>query len=244
MIYSPKPLIPVNPEGWDELASSLLIPSTAGGDRGRPPIAPHADKYMLLPEKHHGSYSYPDLLVETEITHLGSNWDQTHEALKQDNAYMLTIRQFADLLTILKSGRVYNGAGNLIDTSKVNAMLEDIITVRPPYRAEWLDAKFSKKKKKWYITYHYLAGNSIEEELEDCLRKNRTPGINLDSWLASATRQGLPSPSTPSGSLYYLVPQDGTVARFYAGSGGASLGCDWGPRGSDSGLGVRRARKK
>ena len=55
-----------------------------------------AEKYLILPAAQHGSYSYPDLLVSTERTHLNKNWDNAHKALRDDNSYMLTIKQFAD----------------------------------------------------------------------------------------------------------------------------------------------------
>ncbi|MBI2673242.1 hypothetical protein HYX19_03210 [Candidatus Woesearchaeota archaeon] len=69
---------------------------------------------------------------------------------------------------------------------------------------------------------------------------DKLPGIDLGDWLERANSQGLPPKDVKSGSLYYLNPKNGAVARFFANSGWAGLY----PRYSDSGLGVRAARIK
>ena len=212
-----------------------------------PSTVPNSNSYLILPGNQHGSYEYPDLLVSTERTHQGRNWNQAHELLKQEDGFMLNIRQYVDFLKMLKSGNAFDGSGNKVDPSRLSTILEDIIAVRSPWRAEWLDAKFSSEgtlRKKWHVEYHNAQGNPIKEELEDCLRSDKRPGIDLDYWLNNATNQGLPPKNNDNGSLYYWHPRNGKVAWFYAFSDRADLGCYWDPSDSVAGLGVRFAREK
>ena len=84
----------------------------------------------------------------------------------------------------------------------------------------------------------------VTEPLEDCLMRDKTPGIDLDYWLNNATSQGLPTQNIPDGDLWYWYPAIGTVAGFSVDSGGAVLYCVRFPQYSDSSLGVRRAKIK
>jgi len=176
----PKPIVPVNPAGLDEVAKSLLE-----GDPNLPPSASptgsnirNAENYVILPGKAHGSYSYPDLVVAVEKTHLGSNWNQSHEALHRENAFMLSIRQYIDFLQMLQSGTVYNGRGTKLASGKVNEILDEILTKRDPWRAEWLDAYFKEVNDALNISYeHRIVNGQLKpqksEPLERCLMKNR-----------------------------------------------------------------------
>ena len=208
----------------------------------------NADAYLILPGRKYGNYEYPDLLVATERTYNGNNWNQAHESLRQEGSLMLTIRQYVDFLNLLKSGKAHDGKGNIVAKSRLDGILDEIVTVRNPWRAEWLDAKFSSKgtlRKDWYVEYHNPRDDgAVNEQLEDCLRNDKTPGIDLDYWLQNATAQGLPPKNNPDGSLYYYHPRDGRVAGFYASSVRAVLYCDWNLANSDSSLGVRAAKIK
>src|SRR3989338_2319580 len=66
-------------------------------------------EYLILDGRTYGTYSYPDLLVEKERSKLEKNWNQTQTELHNEGSYMSTIRQFVDLLSMLKSGKVYDG---------------------------------------------------------------------------------------------------------------------------------------
>jgi len=205
------------------------------------------NEYLILPGRKHGNYEYPDLLVSAKRSHNGENWNKAHESLKQEDSFMLTLRQYVDFLNLLKSGIAHDGAGSLVNKKELDAILDDILTVRAPWRAEWLDAKFGSKgilKKSYSITYHKITPNGDLEEatepLDDCLLSNKQ--INLEEWLRKATSQGLPAPDTSNGSLHYLSPANGTVARFIACSDGVGLNCSRDPEYSYSSLGVRAAR--
>jgi len=252
-----RPLVPIDPRGLEEVAESLLVadpkPPTDSSDPPTAARVANPNSYIILPGKTHGSYSYPDLLVPTSRTHLNENWDQCSEGVVQEGSLMLTPRQHVDFISHLKAGRVYDATGSRIDSGKITAILDDILTVRSPYRAEWLDAKFSKGgvlviRKTWSIAYHRIKSDGtlekVTESLQECLRDNKTPGIDLDYFLGHATPQGLPPKNNPSGSLYYWHPRDGAVAGFFASSVRARLDCDWNPAFSYSGLGVRSAKIK
>jgi len=199
------------------------------------------EKYIVLSGNSHGTYSYPDLLVSTERTHQDKTWYQTHEDLQKEDSFMLTIRQYVDFLNLLKSGTASDGSGKQFGKSKLDAILSDIVEIKDPWRAEWLDAKFGKNT----ITYHKIKTDGTLEEvtepLRDCLMEDRQPGIDYDNWLKNATPQGLPPKNISKGDLWYWAPREDAVASFGASSVGAYLYCYGGPRGSYPALGVRAA---
>lgn len=195
--------------------------------------------YIILPAKEHGSYSYPDLLVTTEESHHNKNWYQIHESQHNDGGSMLTIRQYVDLLALLKSGKAFGGKGRIIDTARLNAILDDIIAVRKPWRAELLDAYFEEDDGVMYINYNHRMVNGLlqaqdREPLEQCLMQDKRPGIFLDHWLKNANSQGLPPKKTRKGNLYYSYPRDGCVAMFCAESCGIELSCGCDPWHADA----------
>ncbi len=212
-----------------------------------------AESYLILPGRViTKDYSYPDLLVSMEKSYHNNTWHEAHEELHKEDSFMLTIRQYVDFINLLKSGKAHNGKGNSVDKATLDKILDEILTVRSPWRSEWLDAKFSKKtsgilnrSEQWYIDYHKINNGNLEEvteKLDECLMNDKTPGISLDSWLSNATTQGLPSKDIPNGDLYYWNPRDKTVAGLDADSDGASLDCYGGPGVSVAGRGVRRTK--
>lgn len=201
----------------------------------------NAKDYIILEARQHGSYSYPDTLVPMEKSHFGKDWNKTHEDLTKEGAYMLTIRQFADFLNLLKSGKAFDGTGKLVRKEKLESVFNEIVEVRDPWRSEWLDAKFEGGS----IIYHTLNGNNLEEinePLANYIKTDKIPGISLDDWLKRANYQGLPVPKTNKGRLCYWAPADGSVAGFYADSGRVDLDCGRNPVFAGASLGVRSAR--
>ena len=191
------------------------------------------------------------LYVAKQRTLQGSNWYDCHKGLQANGERMPTIPEFVEFLKYLRANP--NGVK---DTPKqeVESILDDILAVRDPYRAEWLDADFKVKgklmNKKLYINYnHELKGGNLEpkntEPLEQCLMKDRQPGIDLDSWLSNPTKQGLPQKNVKIGSIWYWYPRsdDNSVARFSANSVRANLDCYRYPSNSSTGLGVRAIRR-
>ncbi|MBS3152829.1 hypothetical protein J4230_05465, partial [Candidatus Woesearchaeota archaeon] len=164
--------------------------------------------WIILPANNKvGNSSYPNILVSTERSHSNNKWGECQTLLHSEQEFMLTIRQFVDFINLLRSGNVKYADGSKIAKRKIKKILNEIIKVREPSRAEWLDA-----------------------------------GIDLDYWLSNSTSWGIPKTNIPNGSLYYWHPRDTAVVRFGVNSGGVGLNCGGNPRGSGSGLWVRRAK--
>ena len=188
--------------------------------------------YIFMPKR--------NLYVAKERSHLGEAWYDAHKALHQEKARMLTLREFADFLALLKTGN-----------SEFRRIYNDITEVRNPWRAEWLDADFKMVNDKLHINYNHRTIDGIlkpqnSDPITDYLTSNKTPGISLDDWLSNPTSYGLPKADVKDGSMYYWAPMknNNSVARFHADSDGSGLGCAGYPRNSDSSRGVRVARAK
>jgi len=180
--------------------------------------------------------------IAKQRTHLGKTWHQTHEALHQENLLMPTIPQFIAYINYLKQNP--NGTQDA-SQSEIASILDDILTVRAPWRAEWLDADFKVVNNELHIHYnHRTIKDKLvpknKELLTDYLTENKTPGINLDDWLQNANSHGLPKPNIAKGELYYWAPMkdNNSVARFRADFDWACLNCDGGPSDLSASLGV------
>ena len=200
--------------------------------------------YLIL----EATSQYPDTLVSTTTTHHNNNWNKTHELLQANNQHMPTIKQFADFLKLLKSGKAFNQQGRQISSQTLEQIFNEITEVRSPWRAEWLDADFKVINDTLHINYNYNEQSqpSNSEPLQPYLQQDKTPGIDLEHWINNPTSQGLPKPNTQDGNLWYWQPlnDNNSVARFDASSGGADLGCGGDPWDSGSSLGVRLCAKK
>src|SRR3989338_9287249 len=203
--------------------------------------------WIILPENNKvGNSSYPKILVSTERSYSNKNWDECQKLLHKNNEFMLTIRQFIDFLSLLISGDAEYANGEKVPKEEAKRLLDEIIELRDPWRAELLDAKFSKTGDKLFITYHKIKDDgSLEEfteELKDCLMKNKVPGIDLKCWLLNSTSCGIPKSRIPNGNLYYWHPRDGSVAVIRNEYSGLDLYLGGGPGNAFGGLGVRRAK--
>ena len=214
-----------------QLGPSIIMPRIEETSR--------SGNYIFLPENEY----HKDLLISKERKYLGKNWYEAHEELANEEANMLTIRQFVDFLKLLKSENVYDENKNRISDEETKLILDDILTQRAPYRGEWLDAKFRKMGNKMYI--ESINSETTLQPLGDYLILNKVPGISLYYWLTNANSQGLPLTNNPDGKLHYWCPKEGCVAGFGAGSDRVYLDCFGvvGPRDSDPGLGVRPVRR-
>ena len=225
---------PVNPVGLDCIAEAILnekeeLPKPEKEEETtqvviHQPVSAiqNLDRYILLEGRDHGDYSYPDLLISMDKSHARMSWYETHAALARNGSYMLTIRQFADLLALLKSGKAFDGSGKLLGKSVSENIFDEIVARSNVSQSEWLDAKFSRKglAQKLYITYHKIRASGILDEvtepLDKCLSWSKKPGIDINFWLDSSTLQGMPGNHAPDGDVYYLCPRNGKVASFTA----------------------------
>ena len=231
------------------------------------------ENYILLKETN----EHPDLLIaknrlayDTEVDKVAKNlgltlqnnsqgyigninWEQALKLNNGLNNFTLNPKLFAEFLKLLKTGRALDGKKNQVNSNELEQILNEIIEVRNPWRAEWLDNKYSKQGgvlgigSKLSVTYHKFdsSGKLVEvtEPLDaDTLMQNKTPGISLDDWLNNPNFQGLPKANVQDGSLYYWQPIEGKVAGFGAVADWAGLGCDGDPDSSNGVLGVRAAK--
>ena len=174
--------------------------------------------------------------IAKQRTHTNLNWYDCHKQLHQENLLMPTIPQFIAYINYLKQNS--NGTSDA-SQSEIAGILDDILAVRNPWRAEWLDAKFEKKDK-LYINYNHKIdsnGNLVpknSEPLEKCLME--------DCWadVLNGNKQGLPlkNLAKDNGGIYYWYPREDYVARFDVDSVGAGLYCDGDPSLRNSALGV------
>lgn len=177
--------------------------------------------------------------------------EQAINLVKELNYVPINLRLFVDFLSEIESGlngkkSVYNGSGNIISKDRLQIVWDEITGIKRCWRGELFDNLFSKKGKQLYLTYHKIKNDKtlerVTEPVEACLMQDKTPGVDIDYWLRSATKQGLPQKKIPNGSLYFWYPRDKCFAGFDACFGRASLGCDKHSIGRDSSLGVRVAK--
>ena len=163
----------------------------------------------------------------------GKNWNDCQNKARERNLKMLSPKEFTEFIKHLRTK----------NDEESRKILDDIYTVRNPWRAEWLDAKYEAQGDKMFMRYHAFGRSGIEEktqELTGILRQDKLPGINLDSWL-NDNLYGLPKSSIADGKLWYWSPRNGAVAGFIADSDGAGLSCYGDPTNAYPSLGVRFA---
>ena len=187
--------------------------------------APNLNGYIWVPSI--------KLHVAKERTLPNLTWIQTQEELKKQKLAMPTPYQFREFLKHIRDSK----------DSEHQKVFKDVVEVREPWRAQWLNAKFKKRKNELYMISENVLVNgkyqNVEQKLDDFLTEDKSPGISLDDWINSSASHGLPIPKNPSGKLYYWAPAKGYVAWFVADSAGADLGCYGRPGGSNASLGVR-----
>ncbi len=179
------------------------------------------------------------------------NHEHAINLVKASGLIPVNLRLFVDFLKEVKycldgEKKVYDGNKNIIPYDRLLTAWNEITKVREPWRSEWFDNRFVKENDKWYTIYYKINPNGIlelaKEPLEDCLMKNKLPGIDLEDWLERANSQGLPPKDVKSGSLHCWYPKNDHVARFGAFSVWAFLFCCGDPQFSGSGLGIRAAK--
>jgi hypothetical protein len=175
------------------------------------------------------------LYVAKEKEFFNNDWNQSQTELHERGDRMPTISEYVAFINYLRTQ----------NTDEAKTILDEIYTVRSPWRLEWLDAKFSISSGNTQMRYHVFTPLGIEQknvELKDILMEDRKPGIDLDSWLVD-NEYGVPKSSVEDGNLWYWHPRNGAVARFYANSGWTLLNCGGDPAGRDASLGVRAVRR-
>jgi len=198
------------------------------------------EKTMISPSKlDKDGFEYVpsiNLYVAKEKKFYVEAWFDSHKKLKADREKMPTPLEFIEFLKYAKT--------NLPEIYK------DIIEVRKPWKAEWLDADFKFNGKDFIINYHIFDenGNIIKKSEildKDTLMEDKR--ISLEDYLYNNhTSQGLPSEKVKSGDLYYGSPlsDNNSVVVFYALLGRAYLVCDGNPSSRSPDRGVRAVKFK
>lgn len=168
------------------------------------------------------------LAVAKELTHRSENWYEQQESLKREGSIMLPTRKFAGFLAYLIAHP---------ENKEYQAILEEIVGVRSPWRGENLDDYFVEENG---VMYDLTQNRAHKEKLAGCLMQDRT--INLADWLKNPTPQGLPKSDVKDGNLLFWFPRLDSVAGFDAYSNRANLYCYGDPAGRNSYLGVRAAK--
>ncbi|MBI2672996.1 hypothetical protein HYX19_01940, partial [Candidatus Woesearchaeota archaeon] len=139
MTHEIKPLIPV-PKLSDERMKELYEKLMKQPNKPIPGNIRNLEDYIFMPQ--HGLY------VAKERSHFNENWYDAHKALHQERARMLTLREFADFLILLRNGN-----------DEFQKIYKDITEVRKPWRAEWLDADFKVVINTLHINYNHRIVN-------------------------------------------------------------------------------------
>jgi hypothetical protein len=176
------------------------------------------------------------LYVSKERELNNKNWNECQKELHLRGDRMITPYEFTEFIKHLR------GKSNPEPLNILNEILE----VRYPWRAEWLDASFEVSGDEVNMKYHEFDSNGgidrKEIHVSGVLTQDKLPGINLSAWIGN-NEYGLPRQSVVSGNLYYWHPRAERVAWFYADSDGADLGCNGNPGGRGTSLGVRAVRR-
>ncbi len=207
--------------------------------------------YIILEGRSHGKYSYPDLLVSMEKEHYSLYWEAARVALDHEDSFMLTIRQYVDFLSLLKSGDVYYGTGKQMGSIQVDNLLDRILLDGPQREAEWLDAKFEYHKRGLMIVYHKIGKSKGLVEVATNLPKkliepptDKGLEINLEDWLGCTNPYGLPEFTVPVGDVGYYPADKGRVTMFASRQEFPCLNCWARPSVSRSFIGARAAKVK
>ncbi|MDP3026603.1 MAG: hypothetical protein Q8N63_02755 [Nanoarchaeota archaeon] len=160
----------------------------------------------------------------------------------------LNTRPGKDFFALLLSGKAFDGKGKRVSKTELSQIADEIMGVRDPYRDEWFGDYFTGEQDSLILNKNYVLKNNVlvpeySHNLTACLMEDRTPGINLKSWLENSTAQGFPKKNIKSGELYYWHPEKDKAVRFGADSGDALLSCDRYPQSADARLGVRHVRE-
>jgi len=180
------------------------------------------------------------------------NWSEALKLNLRIGGKTLNLRQGIDFLADLKDGAesrktLYYASGRVIPIRILESVYNEIVEVRDLYRAEWFDADFKVVNGVLHINYdHQLGAKGVltprfSEPLESYLG-----GQGVKVSLSEFNRQGLATKKNGRGEILYWkpLPDNNSVAGFYAISVRALLDCNGDPSGRGAGLGVRQVRKK
>ncbi len=250
------------PGNIKDSANYILLESKQHGSYSYPNLLVSMHRLGLTPEVEQAAHKLDLKVSNTAQEQDGHQYigniqhEQAINLIKESGYMPLNLRLFVDFLKEIRYGlddkkKVYDGRGNIVPNDRLLITWNEITEVRDPWRSEWLNNEFESNgiiSKQFYTIYHKINPNGtlelVKEPLEDCLMKDKAPGIDLEDWLERANNQGLPPKDVKSGSLHYRSPRNGAIARFFTDFCWASPFCDGSPSYSYPALGVRGAKIK
>ena len=188
-----------------------------------------------------------DTLITRREILKGKTWNKNHFALAEEGLFMPPPNLF--MLHYSKVRDAAQGKLILYDGNKdaiLRVEAEDIWnSLSSQYRGgcwTWLDAKFKKINGVLHINYnHGFVDGELQpqktEKLEDCVNEDCFVDLIFNN-------QGLPIQKSKKqkyqqgNNIYFYHPKNGSVARFFAGLGGAVLDCYGDPGDSGPAIGV------
>ena len=180
-----------------------------------------------------------NLYFAKQRSHLGSNWNESQEALHSEGLKMPTIKQTWELINYLRTD---------LNNPEFRRVYDDILKkTSKDWHGEWQNAKFVKEKDGMYLQeVRFENGNLVisrKRKLEDCLMENGFANINSTNTQGLLTTRSSKSTYVQGENIYFYYPRNGRVARFVAITDRAYLYCDGNPSNRNDLLGVRGVRE-
>ena len=228
-----RPLIPVDPQGLDDIAEGLLNTSPPNVETND--FAPNKNGFIYVPSI--------NLYVAKKRSLQGLNWSDTHKKILSEGlGRMPTPNETWDLIKYAKTN---------LNNSGLRTIYDDILKTTPQntWHGEWQNAKFSKDQGITYVQRVISLDKrgelvySNREKLDDCLMEDCWAEFNSSNKQGLLTRKHSSSSYAQGDNIYFWFPREGGVARFVANSDGAVLDCFRYPSYSYSVLGVRLVRE-
>ena len=249
----PRPLIPVNLQGLENLANELLAPTIAAETPLEDGVI-LAPSFITDPENYIGIPQLNRVIAKKE-SDKNLQWEPIIKALASRGAYhMPNIPQFMmHFFNVREASQgnkiLYDGKGKAIKREEAINIYNYFTTGFQGGCYTWLDAKFVKgkgfKKLDLQTNHRVDASGNISFQsmpLEDCVWGD----VYVDLMQDKFNKQYLPTTQQKSAdqnykvneNIYFWHPRKDAVARFYADSDWARLYCYGFPSDSDAGLGV------
>ncbi len=249
----PKPLIPVNLKGLEELAEELLTPTTvveASPEKG----VILAPSFIRDPENYIGIPQLKRVIAKKE-SDKNLQWEPTIRALASRGAYhMPNIPEFmTHFFNVREAAQgkkpLYDGRGKPLKREESTNLYNYFTTAFEGGCWTWLDAKFVKGKgfKKLDLqTNHRVdaSGNLTFQQvpLEECVWEDVYVDLIQDKfnkqYLPTAQQKSADQNYKVNQNIYFFHPRKDAIAWFVTGSVWAWLYCDGDPSGSVAWLGV------
>lgn len=239
-------LFPINPEGLDAVAESLL---DSGVKKTKTEELVNVQARLDNP-KDYIRIPNTRILIAKQETHKGKNWEETHYLLSEQGLFMPSPAIFLPYFLKIKEaaeGRVtlYDGSNNPIRRPEADDLYKYMTSAHRSGCWTWLDAKFTQQRGKWYVESNHKVDSQgrskklvgTRQPLEDCLKEDAYTDLRFNSQGLAVSKSSNQNYALGS-NIYFYQPIDGTVAGFGAGSDGVRLDCLRDPAVSSPGLGV------